>query len=243
MKSKPRTGHSRGTVEAQSSHSRHRRLTRTWPKNKRRNLLPIDPLIGPVNKNAVAEAARDREWLAPAPIVAGLAWLDWRPVPWPLNLCCRPRALFAYSSSLSLTEVSNLVSCCFNTQINCPQILCPLPLPLTCLCLCWGDHCAIQQFSLWILLISPSNVLRMRTPSEYCLPLSPAPVQPHCLSARPFRLRAWSEIGFMRSLQNAPNCTHFLSTSPSPSLTLSFPCLYCSVVTPSAGIIMAQWTP
>lgn len=90
----------RDTVEAQSSH-RHRRLTRTWPKNKRRNLLPIDPLIGPVNKNAVAEAARDREWLAPAPIVAGLAWLDWRPVPWPLNLCCRPRALFAYSSSLS----------------------------------------------------------------------------------------------------------------------------------------------
>jgi len=29
------------------------RPTRTWPKNKHRNLLAIDPLIGPVNKNAV----------------------------------------------------------------------------------------------------------------------------------------------------------------------------------------------
>lgn len=234
-----------GTVEPQQAQS-----PRTWPKNKQqqqrqrqRNLLPIDPLIGPVNKNAVAEAARDREWLAPGAIDAGLAWLEAGSVAVELMLSppravCMPLSLsllllLLLLLALHLPRFQNLVSCCFNTQINCPQILCLCPSYLSLPLLGWP-----LRYSTVFTLNFIDHSVQLATCCA-CVPLLsiaspfPAPVQPHCL-ARPFRLRAWSEIGFMPSLQKAPNCTHFLSTF----LSLSFSLPHSLFPPPSAAVFL-----
>lgn len=90
--------------------------------------------------------------------------------------CClhTPLPLLLLLRALHLPRFQNLVSCCFNTQINCPQILYPCPpSPLPVFASAGVTTALFNSFHFefyWSLRVT-SNVLRMRTPSEYCLPL------------------------------------------------------------------------
>lgn len=116
MKSKPEQ-HRLGYTHTHTTHSQHRlaaSLARTWPKNKR-NLLPIDPLIGPVNKNAACwprEIVNDLRrglsgrgcgwgWCWPCRLNwawLGRAWGRFRGR-WTFCCCCLPHPVLACPSA------------------------------------------------------------------------------------------------------------------------------------------------
>lgn len=150
-----------------------------------------------------------------------------------------PRAV-CIPLSLSLTEVSNLVSCCFNTQINCPQILCPRPpppylsLPLlgwplrysTVFTLNFIDQCeqrVAHAYPFWVL------------PPP--LPCARSASLPQCAALSLTRLIGnwfYAQLTDGPELHTLPVC---VSLTPSLPHSLLSPSLYCNVVTPSAGII------